>query len=74
MFLFPSVWPETFSYVTSELMALEVPLACFDLGAPAERVRDYAQGLVVSRIEAAAALEEIVAFHERLREQARQAE
>ena len=74
MFLFPSVWPETFSYVTSELMALEVPLACFDLGAPAERVRDYAQGLVVSRIDAAAALEEIVAFHERLREQARQAE
>ncbi len=40
--LFPSVWPETFSYVVQECMGMEVPLVCFDLGAPAERIRKYA--------------------------------
>jgi O-antigen biosynthesis protein len=45
--LLPSIWPETFSYVASELMALGVPLAVFDLGAPAERVRHYELGAVL---------------------------
>jgi glycosyltransferase involved in cell wall biosynthesis len=40
--LLPSIWPETFSYVTQELMSLGVPLVCFDLGAPAECVRHIA--------------------------------
>jgi glycosyltransferase involved in cell wall biosynthesis len=48
----PSIWPETYSYVTSELMALDMPLCCFDLGAPAERVRDYDKGLVIGQIDA----------------------
>ncbi len=45
--LFPSIWPETFSYVTEELITLGVPLAVFDLGAPPERVRGYARGRVL---------------------------
>ncbi len=45
--LIPSVWPETFNLVASELMALELPLACFDIGAPRERVGAYARGLVL---------------------------
>ncbi|HWS66620.1 MAG TPA: glycosyltransferase [Steroidobacteraceae bacterium] len=45
--LIPSVWPETFSYVTSEMMALGLPVACFDLGAPAERVKSYSKGMVL---------------------------
>ena len=63
----PSVWPETFSYTTAEAMAMKLPVACFDLGAPAERVREYAKGLVVSRIDAVTALKEIKSFVEKLK-------
>lgn len=45
--LLPSIWPETFSYVTQEIMALSLPLVCFDLGAPAERVSSYDHGKVL---------------------------
>ena len=44
---FSSVWPETFSYVTQELMEMEVPIVCYNLGAPAERVASYERGLVI---------------------------
>jgi glycosyltransferase involved in cell wall biosynthesis len=63
MFLFPSVWPETFSYVVAELMALRVPIVAFDLGAPAERLRGYALGRVCSEVSARAALDTLGAFH-----------
>lgn len=43
----PSVCPETFSYVTQELIDMKVPVVCFDLGAPAERIREYPLGLVI---------------------------
>lgn len=45
--LFPSVWPETFSYVVQEIMALELPIVCFDLGAPAGRVVQYEKGAII---------------------------
>ena len=57
MFLFPSIWPETFSYVVAELILLGVPIVAFDLGAPAERLRGYANGRLCKAIDAAAALE-----------------
>ena len=44
---FSSVWPETFSYVTQELMEMEVPIVCYNLGAPAERIASYEKGLVI---------------------------
>jgi len=47
IFLFPSIWPETFSYVAHELMACGVPLCCFNLGAPAEAVANYSNGLIL---------------------------
>jgi glycosyltransferase involved in cell wall biosynthesis len=56
VFLFPSIWPETFSYVTAELMALEVPVVCFDMGAPAERVSQYSKGMVIKFTEDAGLL------------------
>lgn len=50
--LIPSVWPETFSFVTHEALATGLPVACFDLGAQAEAVRHAkAQGLVLSLAE-----------------------
>ena len=52
-----SVWPETFHYVTQELMALHLPLVSFDLGAPAERLRGWEHGRIAKEISAGAALE-----------------
>ena len=62
----PSIWHETFSYVTAELMHYRVPLAVFDLGAPAERVRTYPLGRIIPAIDARIALAEITAFHRSL--------
>ena len=62
----PSIWHETFSYVTAELMHYRVPLAVFDLGAPAERVRDYPLGRIIPRVDARTALLELLAFHREL--------
>lgn len=47
MFL-PSIWPETFSYVAQEIIELGLPIVCFDLGAPAERIRTYSKGFLLS--------------------------
>ncbi|RRY06298.1 glycosyltransferase [Brucella anthropi] len=54
--LFPSIWPETFSYVTEELMALDMPIVCFDLGAPAERLVSYPKAEIASERSARGAL------------------
>ncbi len=47
MFLIPSVWPETFSYTTSEIISMGFPVAVLPVGAPVERVKRYAKGLVL---------------------------
>ncbi|HFU76006.1 MAG TPA: glycosyltransferase family 1 protein [Arcobacter sp.] len=46
-FLIPSIWPETFSYTTDEIMQMGYPLTVFDIGAPAERVKDYKLGKII---------------------------
>lgn len=38
---FTSVWPETFSYVISELMSLDIPIATFKIGAQYEKLKSY---------------------------------
>ena len=60
--MLPSVCAETFSFVTAEFMEMQVPLAVFPIGAPAERVAGYGKGLVISRIDPAVAVQEILAF------------
>ncbi len=50
--LFPSIWPETYSYVTAELMALEMPIVAFDIGAPAERLKTYPHAALLPVAEA----------------------
>ncbi len=62
MFLIPSIWPETFSYTTQEIMMMDIPLMVFDLGAPAERVVNYSKGYVIDEISAEAVLETVKAF------------
>ena len=58
----PSICPETFSYVTEELQQIGLPICCFDLGAPAERIRSYNLGIVVTEMTAKAALSAIKIF------------
>ncbi|MDL2216814.1 glycosyltransferase, partial [Desulfovibrio sp. OttesenSCG-928-M14] len=63
--LVPSVWPETFNYVTQELMQLGLPLVCFDLGAPAERIKGWEHGLIAQEPSAKAALAALCALDAR---------
>ena len=49
IFLIPSICPETFSYTTQEMMMMDMPLMVFNLGAPAERVKEYAKGVVLDK-------------------------
>lgn len=46
IFLMPAIWPETFSYVSHELIACGVPFCCFDMGAPADAARAFERGQV----------------------------
>ena len=50
-----SIWPETFSYVTQELMMLDLPLACFDIGAPRDRIGHWEKGRIIPEITPEAA-------------------
>jgi glycosyltransferase involved in cell wall biosynthesis len=63
MLFFASVWPETFSYVVGEMMALGLPIVAFDMGAPAERLRAYPLARLVADTHGAAALDELIALH-----------
>lgn len=62
MFLIPSVWPETFSYTSEELMQMGLPVACFDIGAPAERIGRYDKGLIIPGIDGKLALDLILNY------------
>jgi len=66
LFFFPSICPETFSYVTQELIELDLPVVCFDLGAPAERLRGYSRGRVIPLGEAGDVLDALLAYHRSL--------
>jgi glycosyltransferase involved in cell wall biosynthesis len=61
---FPSIWPETFSYVTEELMEMNMPLLAFDLGAPGERVKQYPLGKVISLGDSKALLDTIYQLYQ----------
>ena len=54
-----SLWPETFSYTTSEAMSAGYPVLCFDIGAPAERVRRTGAGWIVPDLSADALLNQL---------------
>ena len=64
-----SVWPETFSYTTSEAQSMNLPIVCYDMGAPAERVKQYKNGLVLCQINPQENLKQIIDFVRQLREQ-----
>ena len=62
-FFLPSIWPETFSYTTEEIMQLDFPLVCFNLGAQAERVKHYPKGLILDKIDADYAINKLIEFY-----------
>lgn len=39
LIIFPSIWPETFSYVCQEAVELGYPVLCFDIGSQVERIK-----------------------------------
>ena len=47
IFLMPSIWPETYSYVADEMIAMDLPIVSFNVGAQAEKVALYNKGLVL---------------------------
>jgi O-antigen biosynthesis protein len=65
--LVPSICPETFCYVAEEVMALGIPIAVFDIGAPAERVRLYPHGLVLPRCDSNEVLAMLKQFYNEIR-------
>ena len=46
--LMPSVWPETFSFTTREMLATGLPVMAFELGAQGEAVREAPNGHIVA--------------------------
>ena len=68
IFMIPSIWPETFSYTTSEVILLGYPLAVFDYGAQAEKAREYDKGLVIDSSEPLIILNNIKTFLNTIKE------
>jgi hypothetical protein len=66
MFFFPSICPETFSYVIEEMILLGLPIVAFDLGAPGERLRSYNKSRLCGEVDALAALATLIDFHKHL--------
>ncbi|HEX7828070.1 MAG TPA: glycosyltransferase [Thermoanaerobaculia bacterium] len=56
----PSIWPETFGLVLSEAWLAGVPVAAFDLGAPAERIREHGGGWLTPLASGADGLAQII--------------
>ncbi|MBE5962044.1 MAG: glycosyltransferase [Lachnospiraceae bacterium] len=62
VFFFPFISPETFSFATEEAIKTTLPVAVFDVGAPAERIRTYPRGILIPTPSAACALQTILEY------------
>ncbi|MCL2864037.1 MAG: glycosyltransferase [Lachnospiraceae bacterium] len=67
VFFIPSICPETFSYTTEEAMLMGFPVVSFPIGAPPERLQNYAKGLVLDSMHAREALDRMLVFAERFK-------
>lgn len=63
LILFPSIVPETFSYVLHELVQTRLPIACFNLGAQAECLLTDARALILPTMDANDVLQRLVRYH-----------
>lgn len=65
---FPSIWPETFSYTCSEIIAMGYPLVTFNLGAQEEKANDYEKGKIISiNSSAEEVLNQLIEFVQEMR-------
>lgn len=60
--IIPSICPETFSYTTSEAISLHIPVACFNCGAQADKIKQYSKGLILSNNDPKTIIDEIIKF------------
>ena len=58
--LLPSICPETYSYTTSEAIYSGYKVLAFDIGAPADRIRETGMGWLVQEISSDAVLRQLV--------------
>jgi len=58
-FLMTSIWPETFSYVTHEMMATGLAIISFNLGAQGDLISKYKKGIVVDKVLASDMFDEL---------------
>ena len=54
--LIPSIWPETYSYTASEAIYSGYPIMVFDIGAPADRVRELNCGWILKKYDSKSVL------------------
>jgi glycosyltransferase involved in cell wall biosynthesis len=54
--LLPSIWPETYNMVLDDCLRARIPVVAFDLGAPADRIREWGGGILVPLREGKAGL------------------
>lgn len=55
--IIPAIWPETYSYTTTEAIQSGYPVISFNIGAPAERIKEYNCGWVIDEISAGAVVD-----------------
>ena len=60
--LMPSIWPETFSYTTHEMLATGLPVFTLDLGAQAEAARANPNGHVLPNAQPQTIVEAVMAL------------
>lgn len=65
---FPSIWPETWSFVLTSALQHGLPVIAFDIGAPADRLRELGRGHLLP-LELAFNPSELLEVFRRLREQ-----
>lgn len=57
--LIPSIWPETYSYTVSEAIFSGYKVLAFNIGAPAERIKNTGMGWLIDEISSKALYESI---------------
>lgn len=62
LFFIASIWPETFSYTTQEIINMDFPIASLNIGAQAEKIKLYNKGLILKSLDEKGILNEIIDF------------
>jgi glycosyltransferase involved in cell wall biosynthesis len=66
--LMPSICPETFSFVTHEIIMMGLPLITFNIGAQADLALAYPNGRAVSKTNGYGLLQEILLFDQKIQQ------